>query len=271
LPRSRQLREAKSHLQLFLQQAEHYELLEKDEVSSLHGGEQSRDPGAKRQLKIDRKRREAGAKARLNEVIKALAGSNEDREESEIYDDEVLREHGILLTQSCVRSSLDTMALIDMELELLAHADEIDHRPGEGAPPRSVEDDDAGRRPMETFTINSKEEARAKVFQKAGPMGLSYMGNGPTVSVEEFGEQEMARMQAESELKAAAVQEYVEEHARATGYYGIDLEENLKMPKELGGEEEEDEESDEKQLKARNWDDWMDANPRERYRSISGR
>ena len=102
---------------------------------------------------------------------------------------------------------------------------------------------------------------------KAGPLGLSYLGNGPTISVEEFGDMEMERMRLEAESKAAVVQEYVEEQARVTGFHGLELEENIKMP----GEEESDEETDAKLLKARNWDDWMDENPRERYRSLSGR
>ena len=38
-----------------------------------------------------------------------------------------------------------------------------------------------------------------------------------------------------------------------------------------GLEEESDEESEQSTLKKREWDDWMDANPRERNRGISGR
>ena len=92
------------------------------------------------------------------------------------------------------------------------------------------------------------------VFQKGGPMGLSYMGNGPQYSVEDFGDFEMERMQAEGEAKAAIVQSYVEEQAWNSGRQGKDLEDWIKMP---GEEEEDDEETDEKQLKARNWDDWV--------------
>ena len=93
-----------------------------------------------------------------------LCASNEDTAAEAEYDDELLREHGVLLTQSAIRSAIDTLGLVDMELDLLRHADEIDHRPGEGAPP--VNEEEEGRIPMETFTINSKEEVRST-------MGLS--------------------------------------------------------------------------------------------------
>merc|ERR1711934_656112 len=95
--------------------------------------ETSNNPAVRRELKIERKRRENEAKARMQEVMHLLAQGNE---EEEFDDDELLREHGILLVQGAARASLDALGLIDMELELLKHADEIDHTPGEGRCPR---------------------------------------------------------------------------------------------------------------------------------------
>merc|ERR1712046_551565 len=102
---------------------------------------------------------------------------------------------------------------------------------------------------------------------EARNMDFGERGNLPTISVEEFGDMEMAQMREKEEQKMALVQEWAEEQARVTGYQGYELEDHVNK----NGEEEGDEETDEKQLKARNWDDWMDENPRNRYRSISGR
>jgi len=252
--RSQQLRQAQAYLHQFLQEVGSYGLLHQEDSRAL-GDRAPRDVGAKREMKIERKKREREARERLHEVLKLLSKGNEEGEE-EADDDELLREHGMLLVQGAARAAIDSQGLIEMELELLKHADEIDHRPGEGPP---VPQEEVEVPPMKTFTINSKEEARSMLFKERSNM--------PTMSVEEFGDQEMAQMREKDEEKQAIVQAYVEEQARITGLQGLDLEAELKMP----GEEESDEETDEKQMKARNWDDWMDENPRERYRSISGR
>lgn len=258
-PRSQQLRMAKAQMQMFLQQADHYGLLDKNDQDAIGEDGGPRDPGMRRQLKIERKRREGAAKEKMAEIMAKLTQGNEENQDA-LYDDELIREHGVLLTQGAVRSAIDTVGLIIMELELLKHADEIDHRPGEGNAPEREQEENPGP-PTKTFTINSKEEARSM----AASMVFRQRGNMPTISVEEFGDMEMADMRAKEEAKQSMAVEWAQEQYRVTGLQGRELEGYLE------GQEESDEETDEKQMKARNWDDWMDENPRQRHASRNGR
>lgn len=258
-PRSQQLRMAKAQMQTFLQQAEHYGLLDKTDQDAIGEDGGPRDPGMRRQLKIDRKRREGVAKEKMAEIMAKLTEGNEESQaDGGMYDDELIREHGVLLTQGAVRSAIDTVGLIIMELELLKHADEIDHQPGQGSAPEREQEEDLGP-PTKTFTINSKEEARSM----AASMVFRQRGNMPTISVEEFGDMEMADMRAKDEAKAGMVQEWAEEQYRVTGLQRHELEGHLNG-------EESDEETDEKQMKARDWDNWKDANPVQRHASRRG-
>ena len=80
----------------------------------------------------------------------------------QVEEDELYREHAFLLIEAAVRSALDQLNMINLETELLAHAEEHGLSPGQGErpPPPPA----PAQPPPKTFTINSKEEA-SKIFK----------------------------------------------------------------------------------------------------------
>jgi len=263
------LRITKGHFNAFLHRLDQYELLTKDDHLAWEMSTESREDlqehqriqasagmqsqAAVREQKIERKKRELEAKARMQGVMDELALAPDDRSDL-VDDDELYREHALLLIEAAARASLDHMEMVALEMEMIEYARANGLTPGQGQMPPAPPEPKGP--PPANIVINNREEARAALF-KTQP--------GWTMSVEEFGEQEMQQMEQNDAIKQAKMQAQLQQYAQGQGGM-VSMEEAA-----TALDEESDEETDASMMKKREWDDWMDDNPRQRNRGISGR
>mmetsp|Transcript_6629 Transcript_6629/g.16272 ORF Transcript_6629/g.16272 Transcript_6629/m.16272 type:complete len:142 (+) Transcript_6629:613-1038(+) len=133
------------------------------------------------------------------------------------------------MIENAVNSCRSMLPLITQEEELIRHGQTVDPEPPR-PPPKQ------GKGQIVASVHLTKESIRDAVFQ---------MRNQPTMSIEEFGR--IQREEAEKREKRQREQE------------ALRVQERDLVGQEVAGS---DAQEDAAQLKARNWDDWKDDNPK---------
>jgi len=235
--RMEHLKQSKALLQEFIDRCEKLELVGED-LHKIFTREGTADPATRRQEKIDQYKREKVLADKLKDVIARQEAKSRSRmgrtAEDEDDEDELDREHILLLVDDGLNQCLTLLPLIDQELQMIAM------RPPPGSepprPPSPPKPKPGQKGPSFTTITMSKEEIRDAVFA---------MRNQPTMSLEEFGEMQMKEaIEREKKQKAVA-----EARAKAEAPAGRD---------ERGSEALDDAAT----YKAREWDAYVESVPK---------
>ncbi|XP_065919592.1 immunoglobulin-binding protein 1-like [Dysidea avara] len=220
------LRRARVYVADYLQRCKSYSITSEEVPTATQPvattGQQSFEQmTATRQAKIARQQALKETNNKLKELDRRLSSGLP-------VDEDVQREQTLLLLQSWVYKCLDHVISIDKEMEILSHMEQMKKS---GVPPRP--EPVADKLPFKPILI-TREMIKSKVFGAGYP-------SLPTVSLEEFHEQEAARIQQELERQKAA--------AQSSGCHGDD-------------DHQSSDEDDEKLQRARAFDEFKDEHRR---------
>jgi hypothetical protein len=255
------LKAGNNWLATFLSNCEQYEILSSEERDSTCRKEEGGlDPGARRMWKIGLAKQ---GQELQNQLEINIALQTTTKASGKQVDEEVQREHALILLKKSVLSAQTEQSMITQELEMLEMMaamgglnerveDQRMVRPGQ-----QQEGDGAGaggaggahgvrgageRKPMQVTHIGAdmtirREEIKAQVFRPGW--------NQPTMTLAEL---------AEIEMKDALEREERNKNAKGPDKKYAQLEED--------GLEDDEELVDKATVRDRNWDDWCDDNPK---------
>jgi hypothetical protein len=237
-------------LTMFRSNCEDFEILSTEEHDSACRKEEGgMDPGARRMWKIGLAKQEQDLQDQLEiniELQKTTAGAGRQ------VDEDVKREHAMLLLKKAVLSSQSEQTMIGQELEMLQMMASMGRLNDGPVDKRMVRPGQAGdgsgasgageRKPMNVTHVGAdmtirREEIKAQVFQPGW--------NQPTMSLAEF---------ADNEVKEAMEREERNKNAKGPDKKYAQLEEE--------GLEDDEELVDKATIRDRNWNDWCDDNPK---------
>jgi len=229
---------AKDCLENFLKLCGDYGLLDVEDIKRWKIFEEKEETPPRqvsREEKIARYKREKAAKDKVEALQRTL-----ERGEEALDDDDLARDHVLALVDYHVKQALDDLDVILAELILVREMKKrtttevkIDvNDQVEMAPPKRAEGPllSSSGKVLRTFVITGKrDELKAQVFQPGWRL--------PTMTVDEYLQREYERGNIISNDRTS-------------------------QKKEKGEDEDDMEKEDEKTYKAREWDEFKDANPR---------
>ncbi|KAK9708767.1 Type 2A phosphatase-associated protein 42 [Basidiobolus ranarum] len=237
---------AKSHFEEFLELCEVYELLSKEDKKyySEQSKQVKKDPSKKREEKIARYKREQETKSKLEE-LESLLSLEEDESLAEASDmEDTIRESFLTLIDLCIQKTLEQYVSIQQEEEMLLQMKQMHLRNGEQSQ-RDIDEASELRldqplnrdgpilskegQPLRPFIITNQRKAlQDQVFRPGWRL--------PTMSIDEYLQQEMDR--------------------------GNFISGGGKTPEKVEIDDNDEAALDAETYKAREWDDFTDANPR---------
>eukprot|EP01119_Soliformovum_irregulare_P021479 TRINITY_DN7158_c0_g1_i2.p1 TRINITY_DN7158_c0_g1~~TRINITY_DN7158_c0_g1_i2.p1 ORF type:complete len:276 (-),score=80.04 TRINITY_DN7158_c0_g1_i2:57-884(-) len=233
--RLRYLRTAIDCFGSFIDKAEELGIVPKEDIESYHR-EGKLKPELKREEKINRAKREKETEARLKQYLMRVIKRKQDREsgvlnsdsKSEVEeDDEDERKLELTYIEIAIRKAVEEIEACKEESSMLEQIEKmkLDHG---GKLPKEPQND-LPRFQNFVMLPNDRSRLKGKVFGPSYPL--------PTMTVEEWGEQQMALG-----------------NIPAPGSVN-------QLPKEQEKDYDRDEDDDRKTMKDRSWDDWKDDHP----------
>lgn len=240
---------AKESFQKFLQHCSDYRLLHESEARKADNAPMSADD--KRTAKIEKYKREKAAKQRIQELTRFLAITKGD---AAADTEEEQRELYVLMLQSYARECVDELDLLAEEMKMLRMREEQlaqeELREGREGPRPSQPQPVPGIVPLDP---NRPGISITKTYKVGDQLVMSrdtvkVFGThiaAPTISLEEFGDQQLAEAQERAQREAEA----------PTG---------PRKSRQLlaDGEEDDIALADVATVEDRRWDDWKDSNPK---------
>jgi len=233
--RLRNLKESKNYFISFLNKCEKFNLINQEDLDSLHR-EFPLDPQATRKEKISRFKREKEVSQRFHELVKKRAearkkerGSISSHHEEEEEEEEETRELIRTLIEMSIQKATDSLEMTQKECTMLEQIEKMKIENGGNIPKPTPEPDPF----IQTFTIptqlTQRETINSRVFLPGYPTH--------TLTPEQWADQQM-------KLGLLPTQT------------------NNNVSNEKKKEDEDEKENEEATLKSRTWDDWKDENTR---------
>ncbi|RCH91201.1 hypothetical protein CU098_008715 [Rhizopus stolonifer] len=248
LDRSTVLNQSKEYIQRFLCACQDHELLNKEDVTLMqrlsHNGKAPSVPAAQqREQKIARFKREKAIKQQIQQLRQHIDQANEKQDDEDRDIDETEREWILALIQLEIVGSLENWHAIEQELVMVKEMEimrEMMEKTGRSMFLEKPVNTRANwgndkpllnkeGRPLQPFVITSqREQIKSKVF--------GYGHNLPTMTIDEYLEQEMAR--------------------------GNIIQGGGEPPEKQPIDDNDYEAQDAETMKKREWDEFVEANPR---------
>nr|KAJ3422871.1 hypothetical protein HK105_005893 [Polyrhizophydium stewartii] len=243
------LTEAEGHLRSFLDLLDQYEMFSKADKEFLKSelGEIRVTPDARRQAKIARFKRERQIKARLQELA-ALFAANEKSTNGGEDEGDTEREMVLATIDLMVQKSIESLRMIKDEKEMLEMARK--HREAQAA---------AGRGAGASQDRLEQSAPRKKISELTGPlMDQSGKPLRPFVVTSKREELRQGVFRPGHNLPTMTIEEYLErEYERGNFLSG-----GTQRPEKPVADDNDEAAIDAETLKARQFDDFKDANPR---------
>jgi len=230
------LKRAHYYLTQFLGRCDSIGILRKEDKMTLHGDETDRF--AKRDHLIARAKREKAANTRLLELMKEKEKKLKKYggDEQSIDFDEENREEALLLLEIAITKSIQSIKIIDQEIQLLQLMPQNKQQQQQQQQPPTPNNNEHSRHTPSfvqagPILVNKRAQLQAGVFK---PDWIQ-----PTMSIEEYGELEYRTM---------IEREKYHSHSHP-------------KPKEEEEDEDQDIDNPDKLRRAREWDNFKDDNP----------
>mmetsp|Transcript_26146 Transcript_26146/g.36807 ORF Transcript_26146/g.36807 Transcript_26146/m.36807 type:complete len:348 (+) Transcript_26146:3-1046(+) len=238
------LKEAKAYFVAFLDQLQKLNLLQKEDQEFLNREGKKLDAVTLRGIKISRFKRDKEANAKLNELFtrRKKQTGNEDLEIEQEDEDEAQRNIVLLLIDLCSRKAMESLGFIDDEIPILEGLEKQKKANGGQLPkPKQTAE------PLKPIVITSdmvNSLAVGAINQRQEIMKNVFIYSNPaTMTPEEWAEQQIRLGNLPDPNQAST---NLQQNANNTEHE----------------QEDNDQKNDEKTMKQRAWDDWVEDHPK---------